>query len=118
MGEIRSPLTGQKLSEPAEIARGLATNILESITDGFIALDHEWRFRYINASAELFLNRRRSDLLGKNYWDEFPAAIGTQVENEYRRAVAQQTSIEFEDHNEVARRYFEIRRSWSLDLLP
>src|SRR5438874_1106355 len=85
MGEIRSPLTGQKLSEPAEIARGLATNILESITDGFIALDHEWRFRYINASAELFLNRRRSDLLGKNYWDEFPAAIGTQVENEYRR---------------------------------
>jgi PAS domain S-box-containing protein len=109
MGEIRPPLTDQKFPEPAEIARELATNILESITDGFIALDHEWQFRYINASAELFLNRRRSDLLGKNYWEEFPAAIGTQVENEYRRAVAQQTSIEFVDYSEVGRRCFEIR---------
>src|SRR5438067_11106080 len=109
MGEIRSPLTRQKLSEPVEIARGLANNILESVTDGFIALDHEWRFRYINASAEGFLNRRRSDLLGKNYWDEFSAAIGTQVENEFRRAVEQQTSIVLEDYSEVAHRWFEIR---------
>ena len=109
MAEIRRRRTDQEPPEPAEIARGLATNILESITDGFIVLDHEWRFRYINASAELFWNRRRSDLLGKNYWDEFPAAIGTHLENEYRRAVAQQTSIEFEDYSEVARRWFEIR---------
>src|SRR5438132_14431686 len=105
MAEIRAPLTDHKLSEPAEIARGLATNILESITDGFIALDHEWRFRYINGSAELFLNRRRTDPLGKNYWAEFPAAIGTQAENEYLPAVAQQTSIEFQDHNEGADLY-------------
>src|SRR5438445_13752799 len=108
MPQLRPPLTDHKPSDPAEIARGLATNILESITDGFIALDHDWRFRYINASAELFLNRRRSDLLGKNYWDEFPAAIGTKVDNEYRRAVAQQTSIVFEDYSEMGRRYFEI----------
>ena len=109
MGEIRPPRTDQKLSTPAEIARGLATNILESITDGFIALDHEWRFTYINASTELFLNRTRSELLGKNYWEVYPAAIGTQVESEYRRAVAQQTSIEFEDYNEAGYRWFEIR---------
>ena len=109
MDQIRPPGTDQKLSEPAEIARGLATNILESITDGFIVLDRDWRFRYVNASAEQFLNRSRSDLLGKNYWEEYPAAIGTKVENEYRRAVAQQTSVEFENYNGPGHQWLEIR---------
>ena len=28
------------------------TNVLESITDGFIALDKEWRFVFVNRRAE------------------------------------------------------------------
>ena len=42
MDQIRPPGTDREFANPAEIARGLATNILESITDGFIVLDRDF----------------------------------------------------------------------------
>src|SRR5438094_3406975 len=77
MGEMRRRRTDQEPPAPAEIGRGLATNILESITDGFIALDHEWRFRYINASAELFFEpplpkTTRRGSIGKRLIHDWP----------------------------------------------
>ena len=80
----------------AEAARNQSINILESITDGFYTLDHQWRFIYINQQAEPLLRRKRSELLGKCIWDEFPEAVGSIFEQEYRNAVAQQVSVSFE----------------------
>jgi hypothetical protein len=42
------------------------------------------------------LNRAFDDLIGKNIWEEFPAAVGTLFEQEYRRAVAEQVTVSFE----------------------
>ena len=38
-------------------------NILENTTDGFFALDREWRFTYLNPEAEKLLERRRDELI-------------------------------------------------------
>ena len=62
--------------------------ILESITDGFFALDCDWRITYINAAGERFLNRTPGDLIGKVMWDEFPGIAGSDFERLYRRVVA------------------------------
>ncbi|MFT3770003.1 MAG: ATP-binding protein [Minicystis sp.] len=70
-------------------------NILERITDAFVAHDRQWRFTYLNRRAERYFGRTREDLLGKNVWEEFPAAVGGTYYREIRRAVAEQTSIEF-----------------------
>ncbi len=72
-------------------------NIFESITEAFFAVDREWRFTYINSKTEQFLSRQAEDLLGKSVWDEFPHAVGTQFERQYRRAVAEQVSVKFEE---------------------
>jgi len=80
----------------AEAERSRTINILESITDGFFALDKAWRFTYINRQAELLLQRSREDLLGQNLWNEFPEAVGSTFYREYHRAVAQHVSVEFE----------------------
>ena len=87
----------------------LAAQILESITDGFIALDHNWRFTYINARAEHLLSRSRVELLGKNHWEEYSGTIGTIVENEYRRAVAEQVTVEFENYSKRWHRWLEFK---------
>ncbi len=47
-------------------------NILESITDSFVALDLDWRITYVNTQAASLAGRPIADLLGKNLWQEFP----------------------------------------------
>lgn len=81
----------------AEAARNQVTNILESITDGFFAVDKEWRFTYLNRQAERLLQKTRCELLGRNLWDEFATAVGSRFYQECHQAVAQQVSVEFEE---------------------
>ncbi len=80
-----------------QAARNRITNIFESITDGFFALDNEWRFTYINKLAEPLLQRIREELLGKSIWDEFPEAVDSTFYKEYHKAITQQISVEFEE---------------------
>jgi PAS domain S-box-containing protein len=71
-------------------------NILESITDGFFALDCQWRFTYLNPQAEPLLQRTRAELLGKNIWEVFPETVGSIFYEKYHQAVSEQVSVEFE----------------------
>jgi FOG: PAS/PAC domain len=60
----------------AELALSAASqqvsNIIESITDAFIAIDSQWRYTYVNATAEKLLSRSRADLLGRSIWEYSP----------------------------------------------
>ncbi len=85
------------------------TSILESITDAFYALDTEWRFTYINSQAELLLNRTREDLLGKIIWEEFPDAVETIFQLEYRRAVTEKITVSVEAFYPPLNGWFEVR---------
>ena len=56
--------------------------ILESISDAFVAVDREWRFTYLNAKAEQVFRMRSRRLLGRVCWEMFPE--GTRTHG-YRR---------------------------------
>ncbi|MBD2560229.1 MULTISPECIES: GAF domain-containing protein [Nostoc] len=81
----------------SEAARIRVANLLESITDGFFALDKKWRFTYINGQAERLLQKSQNELLGKNIWEVFPEIIDTTFHREYHRAILEQVSVEFEE---------------------
>jgi len=70
-------------------------SILESITDGFFVLDHDWRVTYINAAGERFLDRTPGDLIGKSVWEEFPDTVGSEFERVYRRVAAARVGESF-----------------------
>ena len=61
--------------------------MLERITDGFYALDREWRFTYLNAAAEQMLERSRDDVLGEVVWDAFAATVATPLYAAYHQAM-------------------------------
>jgi diguanylate cyclase (GGDEF)-like protein/PAS domain S-box-containing protein len=82
--------------------------ILESITEAFYAVDLEWRFTYVNKEAENLLRRPRGDLLGKVLWKEFKEAIGTIFDREYRRALAENTTVKFETFYAPLDGWFEV----------
>jgi two-component system sensor kinase FixL len=81
---------------------------LESIGDGFFAVDAKWRFVYVNAPAERLMGMNREELLGKNFWDVFPATLGETLEREYRRAAAGEATS-FESFYGPWRRWFSNR---------
>ena len=85
-----------------------ADTILESITDAFFALDREWCFTYVNREAERILRRSRRELLGKSIWEEFPKVVGTTFAREYQRAMAEQTTTEFEEYYPPRDGWFEV----------
>ncbi len=47
--------------------------LLESMRDGFIAADREWRIVYVNRAAELLVMLRRDRAVGADLWDLLPA---------------------------------------------
>ncbi len=83
--------------------------ILESITDAFFALDADWNFTYVNAEAERVLFRSRANLLGRNVWEEFPAAVGSFFEREYRHAMGEQVAVSFEEYFPPLDAWFVVR---------
>ena len=86
----------QAATAESEAARNRATNILESITDAFFAVDRQWRLTYVNRQAERLAQRKREELLGRSLWDEFPEAVNLLFYQEYHRAMSEQVSVEFE----------------------
>ena len=107
--------------ERAEVARNEARKqaeqdalqeraiLLESITDAFYALDAQWRFTYVNRHALDFYGSKRADLIGKCIWEVFPAAKGTPVEEQFRRALRDQKSVSFETISPLMGRWVDVR---------
>ncbi|CAN5627728.1 hypothetical protein BH20VER1_BH20VER1_14590 [soil metagenome] len=84
------------------------TNILENTTDGFFALDHAWRFTYLNPEAEFLLARARTELYGEVLWEKFPELLGTPFEKNYRKVMRAQTAVEFEAGDAEDKRWMEV----------
>lgn len=84
------------------------TQILESITDAFYALDEQWRFTYLNSEAELLLQKSRDDLVGKCLWDEFPQAKNSICYVEYHRAVSEKVVVKYEEFYPPLNRWFTV----------
>ncbi|OYW21331.1 MAG: hypothetical protein B7Z52_01025, partial [Burkholderiales bacterium 12-64-5] len=95
--------------EAARTAGSRLLDTLESISDGFFTVDREWRFTYVNAESERLLGCHRSTLLGRTIWEAYPPIMGTRFEEQYRRAVAENTTITFEEYYPPFDMWVEVR---------
>ncbi|EKD40581.1 MAG: PAS/PAC sensor signal transduction histidine kinase [uncultured bacterium] len=93
---------------PVETDEHKNSLFLESIIDGFFACDEEWRFVYVNATAERVLGIKRSEVIGKNHWEVYPQTLSTLMEHEYRLAASGQ-SRDFEYYCKLRGRWFHNR---------
>ncbi len=95
--------------QAAERERHRATTLLESISEAFFAVDHAWRFTYVNREAERLLEHRREELLGRDHWKVFPTTVGTRLEQQYRRAATERLPLAFEERDPQRDLWFDIR---------
>ena len=96
--KVTRDITTRKVAEERDrlpnCVTGEATDILESIS--FFAIDGERRFTYINGKAEQFWGLSQDELLGKNIWEEFPQAVGSEYYRQIQRAMEEGVTTEFE----------------------
>lgn len=106
---LQREITERKQAEAELVeSKQQISKILESITDGFFTLDHQWRFTYFNQKAEQILQRERGELLGKSLWEVFPELVETPFYCEYHKAVTQQVTVSFEEFYPPLRKWFEV----------
>lgn len=99
MREQALRLTAEEARQEAEAISERLTQILESMSDGFIALDKDWRIIYMNSAGEqINCNKPCATLLGNLFWDEWKATIGSNIEYQYRYAMAEHVPVHFEHH--------------------
>jgi len=108
--QLRAEAAGRDAREEAE-KRALIerSTLLESITDAFYALDRQWRFTYVNQRALDFYGKERAELLGRSFWEVFPMAKGSALEEQYERALRQECSVSFETLSPLRGRWVEVR---------
>ena len=98
----RKQLETELRQHAAEVER-----ILETIGEGFVALDAQSRFVYVNSAAEQMIRRSRTDLMGRTPWHVFPEA---NVAREQLDAAAKAgMPVQFETFVPGWNRWFESR---------
>ncbi|WP_431677013.1 SpoIIE family protein phosphatase [Kitasatospora sp. KL5] len=68
-------------------AGSAAVAAVERLRDGVFALDAEGMVVYVNRTAEMFLQARRDELLGRHPWDVLPWLGDPAYEDRYRAAM-------------------------------
>ncbi|HET9983487.1 MAG TPA: EAL domain-containing protein [Longimicrobiales bacterium] len=94
--------------ERAETARREIVAVLDRITDGFFALDRDWRVTYVNRRAEELLALEPGTLFGQRFWTRFPEAYDSIFGREYRRAMAEMAPVYFAARSVVVDRWFSV----------
>src|SRR5690348_14796192 len=94
--------------EAARASERRAAAILESVTDAFYALDADFRFTYVNQRAEELWGRKRDELLGRSYLEEFPQVIGSESHEMQRFVMSRRQPARFETVSPVLQRWVSI----------
>jgi PAS domain S-box-containing protein len=82
--------------------------ILESIGDGFFAVDRDWVITYWNATAEKTLGIPRSMVLGRLLWELYGDAKELEFYRQYHHAMQTGQAAHFEDFYPAMRTWFGV----------
>ena len=90
-------------------ARDRLARLLETMSDAFFSLDPDWCFTFVNPEAEKLLGKPADQLVGRSIWEEFPDAVGSTFEQEYRGAAGTGEPTTFESYYPPLSSWFEVR---------
>lgn len=101
-------ITERKISEAllTEKTKQIS-DILERIKDGFLALDHHFNYTYANRSIGEMTGYDPGYLIGKNVWEVFPDAIGSETYHAFYKAVETQKYIHNVDYYQALNLWHE-----------
>ncbi|MBD1825565.1 response regulator [Cyanobacteria bacterium FACHB-DQ100] len=111
LSRLRQETTDRErlLRSQAEVAQAQVETILQSIRDGFIVLDQDWRYVYNNQASLDLTGLTQDAFLGRCIWEMFPDLVGSELYHCYRQAMRDQEVAEFEFFYPAWNRWFQHR---------
>jgi PAS domain S-box-containing protein len=85
---------------------------LKSVADTHMLIAWDWRYLYVNDAALQAIGRPHDEVIGQVIWELYPELIGTEIERQFRRAMADRVPARFEFW------YAKADRCWELRLIP
>lgn len=85
------------------------TTIFERISDGFVSLDKENRFIFINNYAEKFLGKKRDEILGQSLITLFSISPESEFRKKLISAINSNIYSEFEELTGVSKRWVSVK---------
>ncbi|MCH6233833.1 PAS domain S-box protein [Cognataquiflexum rubidum] len=105
---IRFDITSRKLAEERVLATLRERDIiLESIDDGFFTVDRDWTITYWNNRAEKLVGKKRSEILGNNFWHTFPDSVETEFYKKGIWAMENGEAVQFEEYSPWVNKWVE-----------
>jgi PAS domain S-box-containing protein len=95
------------VTEMKMVQQDLAS-ILESITDGFFALDQHFRVTLWNHEAERITGITSGEIIGQPIWDRLPELVGTDTWQSFHKAFKKKMTVTFEQYQERTDRWFDM----------
>ena len=79
--------------------------MVETILDGFVSYDREWRYVYINQKAAQMMGRKKEELIGKTIFELFPERVDTPIFREFQRIMMEGQPAQLQYFSPGARRW-------------
>jgi PAS domain S-box-containing protein len=103
-------ITERKLAEEAlRQAQSRIESILNSVADIHVLFDRNWRYLYVNEAAVRAIGQPREQILGRTLWELYPDIADTELDRQYRRAMAERVHVAFEFHYSAPHTWWENR---------
>jgi PAS domain S-box-containing protein len=103
-------ITARKVAEESmRKAQERTESILASVADTHILFDRQWRYLYVNEAAVRAIGRSREKILGHTLWELYPDILGTELDDQYHRAMDDCISVTFEFHYATLDTWWENR---------
>jgi len=83
--------------------------LLASISDAFSSLDREWRYIYVNDRAAAYAGLSKSEMIGRNLWEIFPEAVGSEFHRLAHQAMSERRPVQGEFFHKPWGRWLETR---------
>ncbi|MFL5347450.1 MAG: PAS domain-containing protein [Hyalangium sp.] len=83
--------------------------LLDSITDGIVSVDRDWRITYLNSVSERLAGRSRESVLGHELWKELPELDNTPFASAFREAMVSGERSTLTDYYPPTDSWFEVR---------
>ncbi|HZH36814.1 MAG TPA: PAS domain S-box protein, partial [Flavisolibacter sp.] len=107
-GAARDITAKKKAEEALQDVNARLTDILESTTDAFYALDEDFNFTYVNGRAAQLWNRDAASLIGRHMWTEFPKAAGSESFHHHYRVLQEGEPAHFQTLSPLLGRWLDV----------
>lgn len=105
---LATAISRQHLDEQLQELFDEKNSILESIGDGFFAVNEDFTVTYWNTKAEKLLFTPRGKIMNRYLWDVFDKEQAETSYKNYSKALEERLELKFEDYYEPIDRWFDV----------